>query len=750
MIPFEQCESHPGRVLREHILSVASLMEQQAIGWKPGVADWFPRLARLVGILHDTGKATIYFQQERLRRLESRPNQLGDHAHFSALISVPILNSACHKWGYDERESDLIFAAALMTILRHHGSLTDFGDYITTFVGRVKHDSNSVFEKQFASIDVLGLRVLLNQELDALGLPSTSLGRPSESDLRPLRKLGRRLNKRECLADFFTAELLFALLVWADKIDAATAGAVPSRHLFTIPADIVDQFKVKAFGPPSTAEEKLRDDIYREVEQTLFDATNAGERLFTLTAPTGSGKTLSVVNAAVKLREKLTAARGTVPRIIYCLPFTSIIDQNFDVIRDVLQASGVAVTSDVLIKHHHLVGPEYTDHENRDYAYNVGQLLIESWDSEIIVTTFIQLLESLIGNRNSMLRKATRIPGSIFLLDEVQTIPRKYWETVRDTLVQFSERFDSRFVLLTATKPLIFEPDEATELLPSHRTVFGSFDRYDIHIKSQEPTTLQEFQSAFVGTITSHRDARHMAVMNTVESSIEVFKTIRERRKNDFRDFPKGQLFYLSTNITPRDRRRRIQAIKDSSDPLIVVSTQVIEAGVDISVDFLHRDFAPLDSIVQAAGRCNRSNERPTRGTVFLWNLVADVDTRRAYSRIYDSVLRDITKIVIDGWGVDPIPERAVLSLAEDYFREAKRRLADAEVQHHMKHLDFAKVAEAFKLIEDYPKQSYFVRRSNDQIRFRSGKCLFRFPILMTLRNGVRSSDQSSPSSLNG
>lgn len=717
MIPFEKCESHPGRPLRDHLVSVAGLMEQQARAWQSGVPQCFARLARLVGLLHDTGKATSFFQTERLRGLESRPDELGNHAHFSAVVTLPILRSACSAWGQGEAEADLLFAVSLMTILRHHGPLKDFCDYIITFYGRLKHDKGEVFARQFDSIDVAGLESFLSAEFAAMALAPPSISMPPRNELRWMHKFARSLAKNRSLSDYFTAELLFSLLVWADKIDAATSGHVPSRHTFAFPPELVDDFKSTKFGASSSTETQLREEVYREVEQTLFDEINSNQRLFTLTAPTGSGKTLAVLNAAIKLRQKIACANGT-PRIIYCLPFTSIIDQNFDVIGEVFQTSGVSTTSDILIKHHHLVGPEYTDREQRDYAYDVGQLLVESWDSEIVVTTFIQLLESLIGNRNSMLRKAARVPGSIVLLDEVQAIPREYWEVVRDTLEQFACRFDTRFILLTATKPLIFEPNEATELLPSHRRIFAAFDRYDIHIRCREATSLEQFQSEYAKMIRDNPQSRHLAVMNTVESSIELFKNLRSRRTNDFGSFRKQQLVYLSTNVTPRDRRERIRKIQSSDDPMVIVATQVIEAGVDISVDVLHRDFAPFDSIVQSAGRCNRSNDRPVRGQVYLWNLQPDEEGRRPYSHIYKSLLRDITANVVLEWSDDVIPEQMILALGQHYFEQAKRRLAEAEIQAHMRCLDFAKVANAFQLIQECPKQSYFVQQSSDRKSF--------------------------------
>ena len=121
--------------------------------------------------------------------------------------------------------------------------------------------------------------------------------------------------------------------------------------------------------------------------------------------------------------------------------------------------------------------------------------MTSSWDSEIIVTTFIQLLHSMIGNQNKMLRKVARIPGSIVLLDEVQAIPRKYWETVEAILKSYASNFNTKFVLLTATRPLILPREETIELLPGYETVFGLFDRYDIYPKCENPIAFTDFKS---------------------------------------------------------------------------------------------------------------------------------------------------------------------------------------------------------------------------------------------------------------
>ena len=699
--PFEKCCSHPNRPLSDHQAKVAMLMHDEAVNLGTRVPPFFAKLAKLIGFFHDNGKGTWYFQDGRLGKKKIQ-RELGNHASLSALLSFVSLKTAINQWCDDEAERDFYFIAAIMAIRRHHGNVKDFVDAFE----RLHEETES---RQLEAIDLHGVGNYCRKVLSSVGVKNFEFCVPEAKEIRAYRRVLRKFASNGSTEKFVIAGLLFSLLVWADKIDAATGGQAPAINRLQLKPTYVDDYRQKVFGPPGSDLDKLRNEVYSTVENVLLASD---QRLFTLTSPTGSAKTLAMFNAAIKLRASLSPdGNSSPPRIVYCLPFTSIIDQNYAVFADVLEKAGVKPTHDLMLKHHYLVSPNYVDLLENDFGYNVGQLLVSAWDSEIVVTTFIQLLNSIIGNRNKMMRKIARIPGSIILLDEVQAIPRKYWETIEKIITTYAEKFDCRFVLLTATRPLIIDRNSTVELLPQYKDVFGRFNRYDILPKCEQPIPFDDFKEQVANMIAEEPDKRHLVVMNTVQGSIELFKYLQTRLDDTFED---DQMIYLSTNITPRDQRRRIARIRKFDQPTLIVSTQVVEAGVDISVDIVHRDLAPLDSIIQSAGRCNRSNERPSRGKVYVWSIQKE-DSGWRYSFIYDTLLLSITQKLLSSAKDGRIPETDILELSEAYFEAAKSMLPDCLVHEAIERLDFKKVDEQFQLIEDDGvTDSYFVISDDD------------------------------------
>ena len=701
VIPFDECRSHPDRMLEDHQASVANLMERYAFRG-PSIPPYFAQLAKLVGLFHDVGKGTWFFQKGRLANEKIPRQELGNHAKLSALITLKALEYAIEQWSDSESETCLMLAIALNAILQHHGNLKDLSDVF----GLPLRDNDE--EEQLKAIDLVGVEEYIKKCLKSFHVTNFEFQIYQQSEIRrKYRRKIRNLKTEWSNCNYVVAGQLFSLLVWADKIDAATGGNVPERNRIPLQSDLVSEYCGKTFGGPTTDLAKLRTEVREEVESNLLASE---KRLFTLTAPTGSGKTIAVLNAAIKLRDRLDSNEGPAS-IIYCMPFTSIIDQNHDVISKVLESADFNVTDDLLLKHHYLSKREYKDQNETDFGYNVGQLLTTAWDSEIVVTTFIQFFNSLLGNKNKVLRKLNRIPGSIVLLDEVQAIPRKYWETIKQILTTYADQFDCRFILLTATKPLILDSTNSQELLSSHPQIFEQFDRYDLYPNCDSDIEFADFKTAILQSIRENLDKTTMVVMNTVQSSIELFEFLQDEL-GDESAFDSEQFVYLSTNITPRDRRTRIKQIGTLKKG-VIVTTQVVEAGVDISVDIVHRDLAPLDSIIQCAGRCNRSNERPEKGQVHIWNIRKD-ENEWQFAFIYSRLLLNASKTIL-GNHESPIPETKVLEMSEEYFQIVKQKQADSLIHEHVQQLEFKKVEQEFNLIDDNSKtNSYFVAAEDD------------------------------------
>lgn len=723
---------HPDIRLEDHLRTVGEngrkiLLEKQINNLdKQFLSD----VAYLIGISHDFGKFTHYFQ-EYLNKKRSGDG-LTHHGLISALFTYEVLSDFVKIRKYEDNPVfKFIPLIGYFLVKHHHGNLDD-----------IQNDSNSnLLYKEFAFIreqilDIKNNEVEIKNFYAAL-LSGTEVqisnifSRTSEYEkkyesaeelnqiIKPLRKDAHFFKKdasdKAEIIVFLIAQLLYSVLIDSDK---KHAGHVESIQRHSIPQDIVERYKAR----PEFQEEnvsninKIRDDIYDSVISNI--SKHPDKKIFSITAPTGTGKTLTSFSAALKIKNKSLKN----PRIIYALPFTSIIDQNFSVIDDILQKlipDFKDNESAYLLKHHHLAEFKYK-YEGENKSVEDSLALTESWDSEIIVTTFIQFFYSTIGYQNKFLKKFHNIAGSIIILDEVQNIPIKYWNLVGNVLRALTEYFDCVVILLTATQPLIFQKTECTELVENHNQYFSNpeLNRVTLHYDENEKTIENVISELDISS-----EKSYMFVLNTIRSSIEFYDQLSKKLKTC--ENPQISIEYLSTNIIPKERRERISRIKgelDHGKNKIIVTTQLIEAGVDIDVDVVFRDIAPLDSIIQVAGRCNRK-KRINLGEVQILNLVDQ--KKRKFSRIYDKVLLNIVcEIFSDRHIVD---ETQFLEIINMYFEKSQETMRiDNKILMAIYELNYQKKREdvdcekkipisEFKLIEEnQPECDVFIESDDN------------------------------------
>ncbi|MDI3548461.1 MAG: CRISPR-associated endonuclease/helicase Cas3 [Halanaerobiales bacterium] len=216
--------------------------------------------------------------------------------------------------------------------------------------------------------------------------------------------------------------------------------------------------------------------------------------------------------------------------------------------------------------------------------------------------TFVQLLESILTNNNRSIKKFNNICNSIIVLDEVQAIPHKYWLLIKRVFREIADQFNCYFIFVTATMPLIFneEKGEIKELATDKVEYFMICDRIELDLSNyREEIDLDIFKKIIEADLkTEYPEKSFLFILNTIKSSIEIYNFIKH-------DLEYKNVIYLSKNLVTKELTKRIEKIKNADEPLIVVSTQLVEAGVDIDFDRVYRDFAPLDSINQSCGRCN-------------------------------------------------------------------------------------------------------------------------------------------------
>jgi CRISPR-associated endonuclease/helicase Cas3 len=291
----------------------------------------------------------------------------------------------------------------------------------------------------------------------------------------------------------------------------------------------------------------------------------------------------------------------------------------------------------------------------------------------------------------------------------VQAVPHQYWQLIHDSLKLLSEKFNSYVIFMTATQPLIFEEakGEIKEIVKKKEEYFQGLNRIELIPRIEKALTLDEFKSQLEKDLMKDSDKNFLIVLNTIGSAQEVYKFVQEL------DLENTERFFLSTNVVPKTRLERIDGIKKNGSEnkrKVIVSTQLIEAGVDIDADIVYRDFAPLDSINQVAGRCNRNSAKEEKGKVLIF--ILKDDRKEFYKYIYDPFLISKTLDIlrpIEG----TIKESKFLDLNNNYFKAVKTGMGEIESKESlgcMAGLAFKDLSEKFKLIEeDYPKVDVFV-----------------------------------------
>lgn len=697
MIPFARTFAHPDDPLPEHLERVA---QRAAASLAPTARPETHRIAFLAGLFHDLGKATPYFQDYLLRT--HKRTGLTSHAASGAVLA----------WWYGGEMGLTPWErlAVLIAVARHHGALefVEWPDLLVSLRADLRDSAHSL-SRQLAALDLSGIHrwlVDLAPRHPEFGLPASPAPLTLERIETRFREPGRSQlrNAFSGLAEALQFLAGFGALLATDKIDAATQGGAIARQ--PLPADAVLVFSGQRFGPaiPGTLAAR-RATIAATVHREWL--THLDAPLLTLTAPTGSGKTLAVLHAALAARAALALANEPAPRIIYCLPFTSVIDQNHAVFHAVLRASGLTVHDDLLLKHHHLVDGLFRTEQAEYQPDGAGQLLTETWQSELVVTTFHQLLHTLLSSRNADLKRAGQLTGALILMDEVQAVPLRYWQALRELFRAAAVALGARFVLLTATRPLIFRPEDAHELLPDHDEHFQALSRVRLYCHHREPVTLDEFAEELIAEQNALPCAT-LVILNRRRLVRILFARLREA-------FPERRLIALSTDLTPRDRRVRIRLIQRllrQRTPCLVVSTQLIEAGVDLSFPVVHRDLAPLDALIQSAGRCNRHADDTTPGAVHVWDIhPRDPIGEASWQRIYDSPLIQVTGEVLgerNCW-----QENEFLGLSQRYFAGCWARQGQERVDELLAAGRFGELANRFRLIEEGPPTvSLFVVRT--------------------------------------
>lgn len=393
-------------------------------------------------------------------------------------------------------------------------------------------------------------------------------------------------------ATAFYIRMLYSCLVDADYIDTETfmngdAGRGNYKPLSAL-CDKLTAY-ISKWNNPTREIDILR----QKILNSCIEKASAPRGIFSLTVPTGGGKTVASMAFALN-----HAAANSMKRIIYVIPYTSIIEQNAKVFRDILGQENV-------VEHHSSVSYELS--ENADELEYRSALATENWDAPVIVTTAVQFFESLYANRSSKCRKLHNIANSVIIFDEAQMIPSNNLRPCVAAIAELVRAYNATAVLCTATQPAIDEmlleyskKESVVELCPDVDGMFEKFRRTSFEKEGRLTT------DELVSRLESQQQV--LCIVNTRKFAQEVYEAL-----------PSEGRFHLSTLMCPVHRKQKLDEIRErlkSGKTCRVVSTSLIEAGVDVDFPRVFREMAGLDSILQAAGRCNREGKRSAESSI--------------------------------------------------------------------------------------------------------------------------------------
>lgn len=637
---FDPLLSHPDRLLVRHVQEVRDTA-QAIVAYHGGLLEGPVRHA---ATLHDIGKGTPAFQRY-IRRTDAYRGDRRAKAHTPLGLAVAGRYAQCH--GFD----DAWLLQVGLAILGHHSSLPTRGD-----VENKLNDDQwvAILLRQLDGLPVAALEQALALPADDLRLAPTPLkqllwevSERYEEAFEAQRELYSQ-DRAAAIARRLQVQYVYSVLLEADRALLALSVSGQSfymdRQIVPWPADLVQRFVERQ---PHTPLNDLRTQAREDALATLRTLEQPG--LLTLTLPTGLGKTLT----AVAIARALCARQ---PRqIIVVMPFLSIIDQTAAVYRDLLGLSENADNSERMMQSHSLSEVSYEETEEGDAAF-----LLDIWSSDLVLTTIDQLLLALLGARARHQMRFHHLAGSVLILDEIQAIPTHLWDLCRVTLEGLAREFGTIVLAMSATQPGFI--DGVQELYPAPATLFRRFARYRLLCHHRESRPLEAFIDALQDRREELATSRVLVTLNTRASARAVYDALC--------DVWPAPVMLLSADLTPRDRLDKIERIRSGREPVLVVSTQVVEAGVDIDMDVVLRDFAPLDALIQIAGRCNRHG-RSSRGTVEIYTLTDDGGRRYA-----DMVYRnpkggpdyslETTRAVLEGYS--ELPEEEIHAVVESYF----------------------------------------------------------------------------------
>ena len=627
-------------VLSEHLGKVSAIAEKLATKFGAG------QLAKYAGLWHDLGKYSPAFQQylrdcrQASERGLSKPRSYAPHATHGAKLAASVLKPLAP------------------VIAGHHAGLP----------------CKSKLKDRLCELDDANYQLALrNAEAQIELTPQPGF----EQEIRLLAKdnLGIELLLR----------MLFSCLVDADYLDTEShfsPEAQAQRESKTTVESLWTQLQSDQESLIAQAEPTPVNQVRTEVYRACLKAASFTSGVFRLAVPTGGGKTRSGLAFALA-----HAVQRGQERVIVAVPYTSIIEQTVEVYRGIFGQAAV-------LEHHSAIRPDEGDEEDARRLQAQARLATQNWDVPLVVTTTVQLLESLFSNRPSRCRKIHNIANSVVILDEVQTLPMVLLDPIVSIFKGLCEQYNVTLVLCTATQPALegnspyfkgFESGSVRDIIEPDmaRAHFSRLSRVDYELPS-EPWTWADVADDLT------RSQQGLVVLNTRKDALSVLTEVTSREDSD-------AVLHLSTLLCGAHRREVLESVRDKlkeKEPCYLISTQVVEAGVDLDFPVVYRAMGPLDRIVQAAGRCNREGNLTRKGRVVVFTPVEGRVPSGEYRTAVDETVRVVQRAGLD-FNNPAIFERYFRSLYQGIKTDKH------DIQSYRRAMNYPEVAQRFKLIAD-------------------------------------------------
>jgi CRISPR-associated endonuclease/helicase Cas3 len=625
-----QNQSGEYQSLESHLANVAIQCKRFAEDFESG------DLGSILGWLHDIGKLDIQFQKKLIDRDDS---VRADHKYCGSALAANY------------------FQPLAFIVACHHGGLLNFNDFKMKLRERQAYPHLEICLKAARTIlHRIEGRFFMDYDAKDVMIPD----------------LVQKMNKIEFE---FYLRMLFSCLVDADFLDTENHFHPEKAKLREIETSIIVLFeRFSEYHSNMPKIPSVMNDIRKQVYEDCLNAAGKHQGFYRLMVPTGGGKTLSSLSFALKHAET-----HNLKRIIYAIPYTSIIDQTASKFKEIFGDASV-------LEHHSaFVFEESEEFESKSEKW---RLAAENWDFPIIVTTTVQLFESIFSNRIAKLRKLHNLSRSVIILDEVQTLPVGLLNPILDVLQQLVKYYHTTVVLCTATQPAFEEnvylkgiKEPVIGIAKSPEVIYTKLGR----VKYEFPCLEEKWSWERVAN-NLRKSPQAMVVVNTKKDAIVLFEKLADLE----------YVYHLSTFLCGAHRRDlldRIRGLLRENTPCILVATQVVEAGVDIDFPVVMRAIGPLDSIIQAAGRCNREGKMVKRGQVIIF----DPEEGSTPPGDYKTATSTCISLLRSDENLDN-PETYT-----KYFRMIyqEQDTDQRKIQLAREGLQFTEVAERFKMISD-------------------------------------------------